>query len=515
MPAPGAKVGKLLYRDILMPSRLGEYEGLLTTALAKGYTPISVEGFWRRVVAGQLDPSVRYLIVRHDIDTDPATAGAMWRIDRALGAETSFYFRLTTLDIVLMREIHAGGSEASYHFEELSTLALRHRVRDPRHAVALLPEARKAFARNLERLRSASGLPIRVVAAHGDFVNRKLRIPNLVILGDQAFRDDVGIDLEAYDSAFTRHLTSRFADGLYPGHWEHGGPMQAIARGEPVVHLVIHPRNWRVDRVGNIRNDVMRLWDGVRYALPSGSSRVVEPALDRTSTPGTEASKEPMSHVAGVTHPGVVLEVGAHVDAFVVLGEPPSGGNTAEAGLLIGRNARVRSHTVIYGGSVIGHNLQTGHGVLIREATTIGDDVSIGSHSVVEHHVTIGDRVRIHSNAFIPEYSVLEEGSWVGPNAVFTNARYPASPTTKSALAGPRVQAGAMIGANATLLPGVVIGRNALVGAGSVVTKDVPDGAIVAGNPARIIGSVLEVPAYADKEASKKRSSRARPARRS
>ena len=185
-----------------------------------------------------------------------------------------------------------------------------------------------------------------------------------------------------------------------------------------------------------------------------------------------------------------------------------------DTGLRIGKDARLRSHTVIYGGSVIGDNLQTGHGVLIREATTIGDDVSIGSHSVVEHHVTIGNRVRIHSNAFIPEYSILEEGSWVGPNAVFTNARFPLSPTAKDELAGPHLQRGAKIGANATLLPGVVIGRDALVGAGSVVTKDVPGGAIVVGNPARVIGSVSDVPAYMGGAAPKKRSSRANPARR-
>ena len=515
MRVPGAKAGKLLYRDFLMPSRLGEYERLLTTALDRGYTPMSVEGFWRRVCAGGLDSTVRYFIVRHDIDTDPATAGAMWRIDRALGAETTFYFRLTTLDIVLMRDIHAGGSEASYHFEELSTLARRDRVRDPEHAVALLPEARRAFARNLARLRSATGLSMRVVASHGDFVNRKLRIPNLVILDDQPFRDDVGIDLEAYDSKFTRHVTARFADGLYPHNWDHGGPMAAIARGDPVVHVVIHPRNWRVDRAGNVKNDVARMLDGVRYGLPSRRSRSIEPVRDGASDAGTEATDEAVAQVMGVIHPGVTLGDGARVGPFVVLGEPPSGGAIADNSLRIGRNARLRSHTVIYGGSVIGDNIQTGHGVLIREATTIGDDVSIGSHSVVEHHVTIGDRVRVHSNAFIPEYSTLDEGSWVGPNVVFTNAKFPLSPTAKDELTGPHLQRGAKIGANATLLPGVVIGRDALVGAGSVVTKDVPDGAIVAGNPARVIGSISDVPAYTGGAASKKRSARGSPARRS
>ena len=133
---------------------------------------------------------------------------------------------------------------------------------------------------------------------------------------------------------------------------------------------------------------------------------------------------------------------------------------------------------------------------MIRESNTIGDDVSIGTHSIVEHHVEIGDRVRVHSNAFIPEYSVIEEGAWIGPSVTFTNARYPLGRDAKASLRGPIVRRGAKIGANATLLPGVIIGRDALVGAGSVVVHDVPDGAVVVGNPARVVRQVTEIEEY-------------------
>jgi acetyltransferase-like isoleucine patch superfamily enzyme len=166
----------------------------------------------------------------------------------------------------------------------------------------------------------------------------------------------------------------------------------------------------------------------------------------------------------------------------------------------IGAGAVVLSHTVIYAGNRIGVHFQTGHSVLIRELNEIGDDVSIGSHSVIEHHVKIANRVRVHSQAFIPEYSVLEEECWVGPNVVFTNALYPRSPGTKSTLKGPHIMPGAKIGANATLLPGVVIGRNALVGAGAVVVDDVPDGKVVVGNPARVIKDISELSAYSQAE---------------
>lgn len=133
---------------------------------------------------------------------------------------------------------------------------------------------------------------------------------------------------------------------------------------------------------------------------------------------------------------------------------------------------------------------------MIREGNDIGDDVSIGSHSIVEHHVKIGSGVRLHSNVFVPEYSILEDGCWLGPNVVITNARYPRSPHAKEHLQGAIVRRGAKIGANATLLPGVVIGENALVGAGAVVVEDVPPNSVVVGNPARIIKTITDIAEY-------------------
>ena len=160
----------------------------------------------------------------------------------------------------------------------------------------------------------------------------------------------------------------------------------------------------------------------------------------------------------------------------------------------IGDQAVIRSHTVIYAGNVIGRNFQTGNKVNIRESNQIGDDVSVGTLSVIEHHVVIGNNVRIHTQVFIPEFSVLEDGCWLGPHVVLTNAKYPLSPDAKKTLAGPVIRRGAKIGANCTLLPGVVIGENALVGAGSVVAHDVAPGEVVVGNPARVIRHISALP---------------------
>src|SRR5262249_22958973 len=98
--------------------------------------------------------------------------------------------------------------------------------------------------------------------------------------------------------------------------------------------------------------------------------------------------------------------------------------------------------------------------------------------------------VRIHSNVFVPEYARLGRNAYIGPNVVLTNAKFPAEEATKRHLDGPEIAEGARIGANATVLPGVRLGRDCLVGAGSVVTREVPDGMLVVGNPARIVGPI-------------------------
>lgn len=192
----------------------------------------------------------------------------------------------------------------------------------------------------------------------------------------------------------------------------------------------------------------------------------------------------------------VTLPDDAQIDDFVVLGKPPRGSEDGQFRLYIGHGCVIRSHTVIYAGNTIGMGFQTGHGVNIREHNTIGDNVSVGTHSVIEHHVTIGHNVRIHTKVFVPEFCVLEDHCWLGPGVMVTNARYPKSKGVKDRLKGAHIEHGAIIGANAVLLPGIRIGSNAIIGAGAVVTKDVPAGVVVAGNPAREINKVKNIRVY-------------------
>jgi acetyltransferase-like isoleucine patch superfamily enzyme len=195
--------------------------------------------------------------------------------------------------------------------------------------------------------------------------------------------------------------------------------------------------------------------------------------------------------VTGELGESVILGDNPVIGQFVLLGVPPKEGMVGK--LIVGDNAVIRSHSVLYGGSQIGNNLQTGHGVLIRENNIIGDDVSIGSHSVVESENRIGNNVRIHSSCFIPEFVIIEDNVWIGPGVTILNVRHPLCPRATDCAKSVRIKENAKIGGNATIGPRVTIGRNSLIGAGSLVLADIPDDVLAVGNPARVTKPVSEL----------------------
>ena len=151
----------------------------------------------------------------------------------------------------------------------------------------------------------------------------------------------------------------------------------------------------------------------------------------------------------------------------------------------------------------ISPDVKLGKNVCIRDFTNlygcdIGDDVRIGTFVEIQKGVKIGNRCKISSHTFICEGVTLEDDIFIGHNVTFTNDRYPRATNGDGRLQTDAdwacirtlIKRGASIGSGATLLCGITIGENALVGAGSVVTKDVPSGAVVAGNPARLFRAV-------------------------
>ncbi|WP_286220284.1 acyltransferase [Marinobacter apostichopi] len=137
--------------------------------------------------------------------------------------------------------------------------------------------------------------------------------------------------------------------------------------------------------------------------------------------------------------------------------------------------------------SQIGEGTRIWQFVVILEGACIGKDCNICAQTLIEGDVVVGDNVTVKSGVQLWDGTLIENDVFVGPNATFTNDSYPRSKVYPDAFSGITVKRGASIGANATLLPGICIGEEAMVGAGAVVTKDVPPRALVVGNPARIV----------------------------
>lgn len=177
----------------------------------------------------------------------------------------------------------------------------------------------------------------------------------------------------------------------------------------------------------------------------------------------------------------------------VIIGNPPLGKKEGELETRIGDFCIIRPFTTIYAGVVIGHNFQTGQCASIREDNEIGDNVSIGSCSTIEFGNRVGDNSRIHSGCFL-EMTTIGNYVFIGPNTVFTDDPHPMKcPKYKDCKKGGIVGDYAKIGANVTVLPGVRIGKNALIGAGTLVSKDVPENVVFYGNPGKVRGKVSDL----------------------
>lgn len=155
----------------------------------------------------------------------------------------------------------------------------------------------------------------------------------------------------------------------------------------------------------------------------------------------------------------------------------------------IGKNAIIRSNSMIYEDVIIGDKFQSGHRITIREATIIGENCSVGTLCDIQGKVNIGNYVRLHSNVHIGQLSTIENFVWIYPYVVLTNDPYPPMGNLK----GVTIKEYAQVATSSVVMPGVTIGVNALIGANSLVRKDVPEESVLVGNPGKVICSVREL----------------------
>ena len=199
-----------------------------------------------------------------------------------------------------------------------------------------------------------------------------------------------------------------------------------------------------------------------------------------------------------VVHDGVELGAGCLVEAGAVLGKRPRlrPGSSAAGGelkpLVIEDGVTVCSGAVVYAGAWIGAGAIIGDQTQIRERARVGAASVVGRASCVDFGARVGERVLIQTAVYVTAGSVVEDDVFLGPGVLMTNDNTMGRHPPGAPLAGPLLRRACRVGGGAVLVPGVEIGEEAFVAAGSLVTRDVPPRAVVMGNPARV---VREVPA--------------------
>ena len=202
-------------------------------------------------------------------------------------------------------------------------------------------------------------------------------------------------------------------------------------------------------------------------------------------------------HPTATVYPGTVLGDRVRVLEGAVVGKQPtlSPRSTASRDPLpptvIGDGSIVSTGAIVFAGTTIGARVILGDQSCVRERVTIGDDVVVGRGSLVENDTSIGAMTKIQADAYITAYSTLEEHVFIAPCVVTTNDNWMGRTDKRIGnVKGPTIRRGARIGGGAVLCPQVEIGEEAFVGAGAVVTKDVPSRVVVVGNPARVLRDV-------------------------
>ncbi|UCE36377.1 MAG: N-acetyltransferase [Thermoplasmata archaeon] len=196
-----------------------------------------------------------------------------------------------------------------------------------------------------------------------------------------------------------------------------------------------------------------------------------------------------------IVYSNVEIGYGSFIGPNCILGEPTHNFYKEKARykntkLKIGKNSIIRSHSVIYAGSTIGDNFQTGHRVTIREHSKIGRNCSVGTLSDIQGHVEIGDYCRFHSNVFIGQLSTIKNFVFIFPCVVLTNDPHPPSDTCTK---GPTLEEYCVICTGVTILPDITIGKDSLVGAQSLVSRNVEPETVVLGVPASKFCSIYDI----------------------
>jgi peptidoglycan/xylan/chitin deacetylase (PgdA/CDA1 family) len=267
-----SKIAPRLYQNYLMRDRLDECRELLAGIQQRGYRFITLAEF-AQAIRNDAVPAGKLAILRVDVDSDPRGARRMFDVERALGIRATYYFRLGTIDRALIAEMARHGTEVGYHFEELSTLARQRGFRRAADAERARSELQQQFRANLSHFRRESGVSPRTIAAHGDFLNRRLGLRNNWFV-DRALLNELNIIAEGYEPWVGSRITARVADRAAPVWWYPRSPEEALKSSPAVLLLVMHPRQWVRNSWANACADFERLRAEIQYRLNTMNARI-------------------------------------------------------------------------------------------------------------------------------------------------------------------------------------------------------------------------------------------------
>lgn len=256
---------RFVYDNFFRPSRLSLYDKMLSFAITKGYEFVTIIDFWDLIKTDSVDVNKKYLIIRHDIDTDPKTAYQLFLIEKKYNIKSTYYYRLKTLDETNIQKMLSFGCEICYHYEEIGTIAKLKKIKSKEEVDSFMNLIQDEFVKNYNYFLRINP-NMKTIASHGDFVNANyLKLPNHYLI-DETIRNKLNIEVEAYDSNFMKYITCRVADlGNIEGIWTPISFFDAINNDEKVLYLLIHPRQWYSRISSNIKEDAWRIFQTIKY----------------------------------------------------------------------------------------------------------------------------------------------------------------------------------------------------------------------------------------------------------
>lgn len=246
-----------IYSDYIMKNRFEEYENMLKSFLDKGFIFLPI------CEAKSSNSNDKFIIIRHDVDSESKVARKMFEIEKKFGVKSTYYFRLCTIDVDLIKEMIDYGIEVGYHYEEISTYIKERHIKNLDLIKKEISDIKSKFKANVDYFEKTINHKIYSVASHGDWINRKMKVVNKELVTEEVM-EALGINVEAYD--IESNLDFRLADRQYPMFWSPMSPEEIFNSDDLKKGLIlVHPRQWCSAPIERFRLDFQRIIEGLRY----------------------------------------------------------------------------------------------------------------------------------------------------------------------------------------------------------------------------------------------------------